>query len=59
MARRRQGPAGEQPEALLDALARPNPLRQVVQVADGPAIADGVRAAAPGQVLVVAASTLL
>jgi hypothetical protein len=55
-----RGRAGEQPEALLDALARPNPLRQVVQVADGPAIADGVRAAAhAGQVPVVAASTLL
>jgi hypothetical protein len=49
-----RGRAGEQPEALLDALARLNPLRQVVRVADG------VRAAAhAGQVPVVAASSLL
>lgn len=59
--------AGRQQEAgqansprLLDALARLNPLRQVVQVTDDPEIADSVRAAThAGQVLLVAASSLL
>ena len=60
MASRHQEAGQANSPRLVDALARLNPLRQVVQVADGPAIADGVRAAAhAGQVPVVAASTLL
>ena len=60
MASRHQEAGQANSPRLLDPLARLNPLRQVVQVADGPAIADGVRAAAhAGQVGVVAASILL
>ena len=60
MASRRQGAGQANSRRLLDALARLNPLRQVVRVADGPAIADVVRAAAhAGRVLVVARSSLL
>lgn len=58
MASRHQGAGQANSLRLLDAFARLNPLRQVVQVAGGPAIADGAAAYA-GSVLLVAASSLL
>ena len=49
MARRHQEAGQANSPRLLGPLVRINPLRQVVQVADGPAIADGVPQPTPAR----------